>query len=180
MSAENDLIEKIIEWQTKANSENDPFDKYVSIFIAYNIFYNLYEKKKTGVFEDFVFGDSRRAIRTIELVEPHQLFSVIFSDLAEYLHIIPVFNEEYWPQRILKNGTAGMPISATLERAYSSRDEKQCVELLLKWLYKVRCNLVHGAKSYKDDHQKVLLIQSSKLLDRILTHMVENYKRRFP
>ena len=179
MSVENDLIEKIKEWQIKASSEADPFDKYLSLFISYNIFYNLYEKTITGIFTDFISGDSRRAIGTLDLVEPHQLFDILYFDLGRYLRIIPVFNEEYWPQEHLRNGATGVPLSQSLKTAYNGKSERLCIELLLKWLYKVRCNLVHGVKSYKDGRQRELLNQSSNLLDIILSHMVERYTQRF-
>jgi hypothetical protein len=41
--AERDmLLEKVKEWLKKAKQERDAFNKYVSLFIAYNILYNLY------------------------------------------------------------------------------------------------------------------------------------------
>lgn len=54
MIQEKELLEKVDEWQAKARSETDPFNKYVSMFIANNIFYNLYaEKKSTRAYADY-------------------------------------------------------------------------------------------------------------------------------
>lgn len=180
MSVENDLLEKIREWQTKANSESDPFDKYVSIFIAYNIFYNLYEKRKKSFSDtDFVSGDSKRAVSTVELVEPDELFAQVVPDLARYVQIIPVFREEYWPRKYVRKESRGVALSERIKINFSGSNKKETIDLLIKWLYKVRCNLVHGVKSYKDAHQRELLEQSTSLLDKILTHLLQRYRQRF-
>ena len=180
MIVDSELIEKVEEWREKANSEADPFDKYISIFIAYNIFYNLYEKKKTNNFdEDFSSGDGRRAIGVVELANSESLFNEICSDLAKYLEIIPVFREEYWTEN-LREGLRRVPISEELKRAFRTADKEKTVNLLVKWLYKVRCNLVHGVKSYKDTHQKDLLQQSACLLDKILGHLLIRYREKYP
>lgn len=49
LSREEELLKKIEEWQRKANDEADPFNNYISVFIAYNIFYNLYAKKRVEI-----------------------------------------------------------------------------------------------------------------------------------
>ena len=95
---EKELLEKVEEWQNKARCETDPFNKYISMFIAYNIFYNLYAKRKNPD-ADFTRGDRTRATATINLIEADQLYCLIKSDLKEYLLIIPVFREEYWLTR---------------------------------------------------------------------------------
>lgn len=181
MAVENELMEKVKEWRGNANSETDPFDKYVSMFIAYNIFYNLYEKKKNDSLDkDFTSGDSRRATGVIELSEAAQLFDAVNADLAKYLEIIPVFSEEYWPAERLRDGSRGMPIAKTLKTAFENEDKKKTVELLAKLLYKVRCNLVHGAKSYKDTNQRELLQMSAGLLDKVLGHLLMRYNEKYP
>lgn len=174
MVEEAELIHKVEEWRKKANSETDAFDRYVSIFIGYNIFYNLYEKKKKNDLNvDFLSGDSRRAIAVLELSNSAQLFDEISADLNKYLRIIPMFNEEYWPDG--KRGSRGLPIAETLKTAFQNRDKKKTIELLAKWLYKVRCNLVHGVKSYEDANQRELLQRSAILLDEILVHLLVRY-----
>lgn len=51
--------------------------------------------------------------------------------------------------------------------------------MLLKWLYKVRCNIVHGEKNYDDTRQMKLLKQSSSLLEKVLTHLMDSYNRKY-
>jgi hypothetical protein len=180
MSMEADLLQKVKEWKEKANSESDPFDKYLSMFIAYNIFYNLYERKRTNDMEiDFSDGDSRRAIDVVQLTNPTELFDEISNELGLYLKIIPVFREEYWPRKILRDGSQGLPIADSLKVAFRENAKNEVVELLFKWLYKIRCNLVHGVKSYKDTDQGKLLRMSSQLLDRILDHLLARYEEKF-
>lgn len=170
------LLGKIEEWQTKARYESDPFNKYVSIFIAYNIFYNLYEKTKHPS-ADLTYGDNKRAIATLFLLtDADPLVHSIQSDLKDYTAIIPAFREEYWPSRRARKKVA---ISKTLKEAIKEGDAKKVVEMLLKWLYKVRCNLVHGEKSYNDEIQKRLLAKSSSLLDKVLQHLLESYRQLY-
>ncbi len=172
----NMLLNKIEEWQEKARNEKDSFNKYLSIFIAYNIFYNLYEKTKNpGV--DLAEGDSRRAIATLGLLtDSNQLFQSLRSELNRYLGIIPIFREEYWPSKKSRNREE---ISRELKKVFEENDSSTTIEMLLKWLYKIRCNLVHGEKSYNDEEQKELLSGSSSLLDRVLEHMMNNYREKY-
>lgn len=170
----NTLLGKIEEWQTKARCESDPFNKYVSIFIAYNIFYNLYEKTKHPS-ADLTYGDNKRAIATLSLLrDVDKLLDSVQPDLKEYIQIIPVFREEYWPSRHARKKVA---ISRTLKEAIEKGQAQRAVEMLLKWLYKVRCNLVHGEKGYNNEAQKRLLAKSSLLLDKVLQHLIESYRQ---
>lgn len=174
---ERELLEKVIEWQAKASSESDPFNKYVSMFIAYNVFYNLYAKKKSeNPNVDFAFRDNERAADTMTLVEPNQLFPSLEADLEEYLSIIPVFREEHWSK---PNSLAKVPISQALKKNFDAGNKKETIDMLIKWLYKVRCNLVHGEKSYNDPSQRKLLETSAKLLSEILRHLVSRYKQTY-
>lgn len=173
---EKELLEKVDEWQTKANSESDPFNKYVSIFIAYNIFYNLYARKSGKFQADFARSDRKRATATISLVKTDELFPLVESNLKEYITIIPVFREECWPTQ---NSPKRVPISKMLKESFHAGNLKRTIDMLIKWLYKVRCNLVHGEKSYRDDNQKKLLEISTKLLDEILRHLISRYKQTY-
>lgn len=173
---ERELLEKIKEWQEKSRRESDPFNKYISIFIAYNIFYNLYGKIKNPS-ADFTTNDKRRAISTLSLLTRplrKKLFLSIKSDLEDYAMLIPIFREEYWPHVRSPNRVA---ISETLKRALKEDDANIAIDMVVKWLYKVRCNLVHGEKSYKDTNQKKLLEKSSLLLSKILGILVDRYIR---
>ena len=163
------LLGKIGEWQEKAQSENDPFNRYVSIFTAYNIFYNLYEKTRNPS-ADLTYRDKRRAIKILALLNENQLFQSLKDDLSNYIAFIPIYRDEYWNKR------DAIPINSALEQSFERGDKKRTIEMLLKWLYKVRCNLVHGEKNYNDQQQRRLLEMSSSLLEKVLQHAVEQYQ----
>lgn len=172
----NLLVEKIEEWQEKSHQETDPFNKYLSIFIAYNIFYNLYWKTMHPR-DDLSRGDSQRAIATYELVNnPNQLIQSLKPLLKDYLKAIPRFREEYWPSNYARNKEQ---ISDLLKKAVKENDSRTAVQMILKWLYKVRCNLVHGEKNYNDQDQRELLDGSSSIMQIIVQHMMERFQERY-
>lgn len=154
--------------KTKAQYETDPFNKYLSIFIAYNIFYNLF-KKSENPNADLTYGDNLRAIETQSLMDSKKILRQLKGKWQKYLHFIPIYREEFWGRK------KKVPIYKTLIAALNEGNDERTVEMLLKWLYKVRCNLVHGEKNYDDEKQKILLEQSSFLLKSILTHALDSY-----
>jgi hypothetical protein len=165
----DNILAKIHEWRTKARKEMDPFNRYLSLFIAYNIFYNLYKKTQDPK-ADLFYGDSARAVETQSLVDSDLLFKMLKSELVEYVSFIPLYREESWE---------GVPICKTLAKALNDKNPHMVVDMLLKWLYKVRCNIVHGEKNYDDSLQKQLLEQSSSLLEKVLAHLMDSYNRRY-
>lgn len=167
------LLRKISEWEEKARKEDDPFNKYISIFIAYNIFYNLFKKTRDPE-ADLTYGDSSRAIEILLLIDDSRLFQLLRNDLSVYIAFIPIYRDEFWTK---EDEAAGRAINVVLENAFEKEDKKTTMEMLLKWSYKVRCNLVHGEKNYNDEKQKKLLKMSSSLLEKVLQHAVESYRQ---
>lgn len=164
------LLRKIEEWQEKVQHEMDPFNRYVSVFTAFNIFYNLYEKTKNPS-ANLERGDKSRAIKIIALLNEDELFQLLKNDLSEYIAFIPIYRDEYWH----KGDT--LPINSALEEGFRKEDKRRTMEMLSKWLYKVRCNLVHGEKNYNDVRQRRLLEMSSSLLEKVLQHAVKSYRQ---
>ena len=170
------LLQRIEEWRRKSHQEENPFDSYMSIFIAYNIFYSLYWNTRYSSRAQNR-GDQRKALATTALLNgSDQLFQRIQPALENYLRIIPIYRREYWPHSRALNRVS---ISEELELAIQAGDAKRTVEMLLKWLYKVRCNLVHGEKDYDDLGQERLLDASAHLLDRILEHFLVAYRQEY-
>lgn len=166
------LLEKVEEWRNKAQSETDSFNKYLSIFIAYNIFYNLYKKTKEPS-ADLTYGDRSRAIEILPLLDENQLVHSLKNDLLEYIAFIPIYRDEKWDKGDV------VSINKALKESFEKEDKKRTMEMLLKWLYKVRCNLVHGEKNYNDQRQKRLLAMSSSLLERVLQNAVKHYRQLY-
>lgn len=166
------LIEKIEEWRNKARRERDSFNQYLSIFIAYNIFYNLFKKTRDPS-ADLTYGDKFRAIEIVPLMDENRVFQSLKNDLSAYIDFIPIYRDEYWFKR------DEVPINKQLEEAFERKDKRRTIEMLLKWLYKVRCNVVHGEKNYNDKQQRRLLQESSLLLEKVMQHALESYKQLY-
>ena len=167
------LLSKTEGWIQKAEKESDPFDKYVSYFIAFKILYDSYAKEKNADV-DLSLGDSERAVEIRDLVpDKEALFRDIKIPLHDSLEIIPAFREEYWGQ------PHPVPIASRLREAFYSDNAEDTVEYLLKWLYKVRCNIVHGGENYNEELDKRILGYSNALLAKILAVVLPEYRRRF-
>ena len=110
-------LEKINGWRNKSYSEDDPIDKYISLFISYNIFYNLYaitEKSenidgewitiKRKDFDEAIHKrDKKKVTKPIDLVNVDVLYQHVKNDdLEGYLYIISRFREEYWGSQEIK------------------------------------------------------------------------------
>jgi len=167
------LLDRVREWQKKSQSETDPFNQYVSIFTAYNTLYDLYGAMRHPG-EDLSRHDSQLAVEAAELIsDPNSLIQQLQPKLADYARSIPVFREEYY-----KENNRVIPISEALRESLGSGHGHRTLQLLLRWFYKVRCNLVHGGKDYKDAGQRRLLERSFPLLERIVDAMILEFSRR--
>lgn len=167
------LLSKAERWIQKAEKEQDPFDRYVSYFISFKILYDSYAKEMNAD-ADLSLGDSRRAVEIRDLVpEKVALLRGLKGPLRDCLEIIPAFREEYWGR------SHPVPIASRLREAFYSDNAPDTVEFLLKWLYKVRCNVVHGAENYDEKLDKKILGYSNTLMAGILAVVLPEYKRRF-
>ncbi len=149
-------------WLRKANGEQDPFNRYISLFVSYNAIYNIVALQKDPNV-DLTTKDGQKAIDAISTITDKPRFvERLKPDLLDYLKLIPVFREEYWGK-----GT-DQPISENLRKALERNDIEAILTYLMEWLYKVRCNVFHGVKQYGDRKQEELLGKSCALLERII------------
>lgn len=168
-------IRKAREWKEKARAEQDPFNKYFSLFVGYNIMYNLYAET---INEESASDreDSSRAAAAIGLLDRREREELMHTHLSgmlsEYLCTITRFKDEKWKKK------DGNTIRTKLREAFQQKDWPITFEMLVKWLYKVRCNLFHGEKGRNDRDQELLLRESSMLLDPILGAFIESYARK--
>jgi hypothetical protein len=171
--ARKNLLVKAEGWIQKAEKERDPFDKYMSYFISFKILYDIYAKEMNPS-ADLSLGDSRRAVEVGNLIpDKEALVNDLKQPLRDYLEIIPAFREEYWGR------PHPVPIASRLREAFYSDNAADTIEYLLKWLYKVRCNVVHGGKNYDEKLDKTILDYSNKMIARILSDVLAEYRRRF-
>ncbi len=169
----NNLLSKAEGWIQKAEKERDPFDRYMSYFIAFKILYDMYTKERNPE-ADLSLGDSRRAVEVGDLIAGKEaLLKDLKKPLRDYLEIIPAFREEYWGR------PHPVPIASRLREAFYSDNAQDTIEYLLKWLYKVRCNVVHGGKNYDEKLDRTILDYSNVMIARILSDVLAEYRRRF-
>jgi len=172
-TARKNLLSKAERWIQKAEKEQDPFDRYVSYFISFKILYDSYAKEMNAD-ADLSLGDSRRAVEIRDLVpDKEALLRDLKEPLRDCLTMIPAFREEYWGR------PHPVPIASRLREAFYSDNAPDTVEYLLKWLYKVRCNVVHGGKNYDEKLDRTILGYSNTLIAEILSVVLPEYKKRF-
>jgi hypothetical protein len=158
------LKEKVEEWKRKAKNERDPFNKYFTLYVAYNIIYGYFEKPRNY--------DKDKADKVIEKIKnPENLVISIRSQLAEYLDLTPIFREEYWYRK--DEGKRENGIHYLMKKAYQDENHKETLKQLNRWLYKVRCNLFHGEKSVVPEQEKIVSL-SSKLVESIIDEILKN------
>ena len=167
------LLSRVRDYQSKSRAEEDPFNRYASIFIAYNTLYSLYGEMLFPE-ADLSRKDFELAVGASELVSaPRTLIEHLQPELGLYLELIPVFREEYYSESRTR-----IPISVALKDAVARGEDFRAVQMLLRWLYKVRCNLFHGEKDYSDSQQRRMLDLSATLLQRIVDTMIGEYSNR--
>lgn len=147
-------------WIQKATKESDPFDKYISYFIAHNMLCSLvalHDNPKV----DLMSGDADRAFGVARIIRDKKNFvDQIKEELADYVGRIPVESEEFWK---------GVAISKELNLAINQDSPERIIEYMLKWLYKVRCNMFHGAKEYNMAKWGPVLDSGNALLGRAVS-----------
>lgn len=159
-------------WIKKAERTNDEFDKYFSLYVAFNILYNIYYFTSEDGRANKCSSDSRRADNIVKLIlDPKQFVIHNENLIKKYIYSIPIFGEEYW-RRCRKNKGEG--ISKLLKNAFENKNYSEVVKQLNRWLYKVRCNLFHGEKSADISKQKKLLGESCKLLMKLTEEIIQN------
>jgi len=169
----NNMLAKVEYWIQKAEKERDPFDKYVSYYLSFSILYNSYAKE-TDPNADLTYGEDRRAVEIGNIIlDKKALVDDLKGPLRDYLEIIPAFREEYWGR------SHPVPIASRLREAFYSENALETVEYLLRWLYKVRCNIFHGEKNYDPKLDKTILDYSNKMIAKILASSLAGYKRKF-
>jgi len=163
-------VEHICEWVKKSNEDNDPFDKFISLFIAFNMFYNLYALYKDP-YTDLEHGDRDKALSTLELLDKTAFFNQHRDQLSSLGLECEKFTVEVRTNRKKEN------VSMRLSELVNKNKKKDATDLALKILYSIRCNLVHGEKG-RDEPQKELLETATALLKVYLVDMLSSFKKK--
>jgi hypothetical protein len=161
-----DKLKRVVRWIEKSNSNDDSFDKFISLFIAFNMFYSLYAlyKNPKAVLEG---NDKQNALATAELLNKIDFFD-------RNSRIIGDFSDKC--QRFIVE-VSGKDASDQLKAQIDKEEKENVIDLSFEMLYKIRCNLVHGEKEYHLS-QGDLLGASSMLLRAYLGDLLSKFEER--
>ena len=170
---ESQVLERADQWILKAKQEPDQFNRFMSFWVAYNMIYGIYTKRVKPK-ESITWFDREKAIRTtILLKDSCHLKSDLVHLASELYDRTSVFREEYWK----RNDTTSL--RQHLISSLRNDNFEYTLETILKILYKIRCNLFHGEKSYYDYNQRQLLEVCNVILDKILQETIRLFKLTF-
>lgn len=143
-------------WLNKAKQEEDCFDRFVSLWFAFNALYN-----------EFLYRYEKDAI--IDLVDDRRYF---IGD-RRLNKILSSPSVDFFKRRVIRDckGT-GQDTRQEQIKLKSFGPPKMRLKNLLLILYQVRCNLFHGNKMYgRDADNEVIGHASAVLLDIMNTYL---------
>ncbi len=172
-------------WLQKADNITDGniaslIDKYVTLFINYNFLYNIVPIKKaqeTGTPRETVGDRAGATTSTInflgaEVISEHLTVQGLDAQIEELANAMPHFNID------LNKGTPQPKRDEVLIKGLRSADADTKVLALMKTLYSIRCNIVHGEKGLHQ-YQEILLLPAIQLL-RALIPLVYDRVNLYP
>lgn len=164
-SLSSTTIQFIERWNQKA--ENHPlddenlanyFDQFISRFITFNVLYNHVSK---NLFKWDTKEINRATDQVVAFLGEREIM-----DQLKHVHVEVL--------RILREGHFVIVDTSydtdKLRKPMASDNQKEQAEGLLKFLYKVRCNIFHGDKSFEAHQMKILKpsIEIVKTLNQML------------
>jgi len=161
-----DKLRHVARWIEKSNSDTNSFDKFISLFIAFNMFYSLYALYKNPK-AHLETGDGKKALATIELLNKIDFFDHNAETLRNFSDKCQQFIVE----------VNGKDVSDRLKAQIDKEEKQKVTYLSLQMLYKIRCNLVHGEKEYHLS-QGELLGASSMLLRVYLGDLLSKFEEK--
>lgn len=140
-------LKKTEKWLNKHNNRDDFFDRYLSLFIAVNIVYELW-RKIVGKYPDY---EDKRDFKNLgkDIIDnkvKDDIVRFFSSELfafidREYLHI------EVGTKKDKED------VKKVFDKSVGNNEK---FEVAWEAFYSVRCNLVHGEKSYEDKQERLL------------------------
>lgn len=158
----NETLERILKWIKKANNSGDKFDEYLSLFIATNMTYNLWERfwRKKRLFYP---KDKESFFALKRLIKNKAIFNN--RDKRE---LTEIFNEEQLQISFQKKNKETRKYEEIDARILLMKiTDYERTNYAFDLLYVARCNLVHGEKGYESRQIRFLSL-CSKIIRRIL------------
>ncbi len=161
-------------WLQKADNLNEEdianlIDKYVTLFINYNFLYNIVPIKKaqeTNSVREAVGNRAGATTFTIDFLGAPVISNYLTKhgldvQIEQLADVIPHFNID------LNNGRPQPNRDRALIHGLRSTDADIKILALMKTLYSIRCNIVHGEKGLHQ-YQEMLLLPAIKLLRALI------------
>jgi len=144
-------------------------DKYVTLFINYNFLYNIVPVKKaqeTGNPREEIGDRAGATTFTINFLGA-EFISKYLTDHGLDVHIEELANAMPHFNIDLNKGTPQPKRDKALIKGLKSTDSATKILALMKTLYSIRCNIVHGEKGLHQ-YQEMLLLPAIQLLHAIV------------
>lgn len=140
---EEDKRQRIVEWFSKSEREVLPFNKFICLWVSFNIFYGLSEQHISGDKNKVIYFSGKEKYKDLFIKALKEDKSLFFG-FYNYLNEEKVYNKGY-----IKNFTESSS-PARYTKIDSLREYLECC-------YLIRCNLFHGDKMESDAGDSVLV-----------------------
>jgi hypothetical protein len=167
-----EVLRRIDEWVDKGNEEQDPFNKFISYWVAFNALYCLRAKKENPTIDE-TRGDRKKAIQIKVLISNRLDYIELYDEIITLLNKLNNFIPEKWSDGDKKY------IKDELRDALNKPNNEKILEYLLKMTYKTRCNLMHGKKDYYNSNQRALLETYNPILLKLIIAGIAGYKEKY-
>ncbi len=153
-------------------------DRYISFFIAFNA---LYQQIAIQEYNNPKYGDKSAATKyTMDYIGADQYLESIIKDNSaknSLDQIIEILKGDQFCISIEKNGYLDKIADHELANKLNSNDNVKIAFAILTFLYQVRCNIFHGAKSF-EDKQIIVLRPANTLLQKTVNFLMQTIKDR--
>lgn len=153
-------------WYNKAEGSEDPYDRFICLWFAFNALYN-----------EFFQESERDAIYRLVYSNRYRLSNKTMNNILNSPYV------EFFKQRIVRDCRRGSgrdtSESAAVLRS-NSFYPKDKLYRLLKILYQVRCNLFHGDKIFGKDSDDQVVSNAAGALEEIIKAYLFYKNRNYP
>lgn len=149
-----DVNRVALSWLSKAKSEQDCFNKFISLWFSFNALYNK-----------LITVDERNAIGDLIYSEEYQI------DETRIRTILNSSSVKFFTKRIIRDcrGNGHDTAEDAVILADAHRPLKRRLKALLIILYQIRCNLFHGNKIYERDSDQEVIKNAGNALTDVLS-----------
>lgn len=150
-------IQVAASWLKKAETEKDDFDKFISLWFAFNALYNqFFHHSEIDAIYNLIFSHDKK---------------IEYTELRD---ILTLNSSTFFENRIIRdcrgNGKDTIEYAAKLKD--NSNSLRYRLFYLLKILYQVRCNLFHGNKMFDSDSDQEIIKNAASSMELIIRALI--------